>query len=375
MIHEIPVASIFSLRREREDMGDMEGFRFSIEQFGLLEPIIVEPREDGKYCLVAGARRLEAFRKLGKTHIPAILTTQLTELERKELELEENLLQKRLTVVEEVRGIRTLHKLKEEHFRTNFPAKFGRGWSQKNTAETLDISTGKVSESIALAEFLDTHPDVPTNISRQELLKLARHAKQNYTVPDHSLYQQRVKEMFIHDPKNEAFQRLKSLAANSIITDLSRCTIDTLRILAPKVAYNGHCWFFHQLSDLSTLSEFLKSIKWNFLSDPHIWHIKGEDKLQFLTWASPAQGSPPKGVSQHISLRRDPNAIHASEKPYALYTLLITTSVERGGLVLDPASFGPTLARVCIDHQRNTISNCLDQDLWERGIINLETRK
>lgn len=375
MIHEIPISSIFMLKRERQDMGDMEFLRYSIEQFGLLEPIILEPRPEGKFCLLAGARRLECYKKLGKETVPAILIEDLDELRRKELEFEENVRHKPLTVIEEAKSIAAIHALKKEQFARNFPEKFGRSWGQKDTAETLEISTGKVSESLAIDEYLKYHPDVDPKINRTDLLKLIRHTAKDYVVPDITLYQQRMKEFFIYDHNAESLGRLKSLSVSSIITDITgHAPATILTPLVAKVAYNAHCWFFCSITEIPTLQAWLKEIKWNYLPEPHVWHIKGEDKMQFILWASPAQGSPPKGCNQHLSLRRDATSTHVLEKPYALYSLLLTTGVERGSLVIDPNSFGPTLARVAIDSMRNSLCVCREKELWEKGILNVEAK-
>src|SRR5262249_4945386 len=48
------------------DMGDIAGLAASIDEIGLLQPIVVTP--DGR--LIAGARRLAAAKRLGRLDIP-----------------------------------------------------------------------------------------------------------------------------------------------------------------------------------------------------------------------------------------------------------------------------------------------------------------
>ena len=55
------------------DENELEGLMASIEENGLLQPITVT-KSDDCYRLIAGERRLRAFRKLGRTRIPAIVT-------------------------------------------------------------------------------------------------------------------------------------------------------------------------------------------------------------------------------------------------------------------------------------------------------------
>jgi ParB family transcriptional regulator, chromosome partitioning protein len=53
-------------RRHRRELGDIKGLAASIADIGLLHPITVD--QDGR--LLAGARRLAAFKLLGRTEIP-----------------------------------------------------------------------------------------------------------------------------------------------------------------------------------------------------------------------------------------------------------------------------------------------------------------
>lgn len=89
--------------RRREDYGDLEGLANSIAKFGLLQPIVI----DAGMNLVAGGRRVAAFQKLGRPEIDARFYSELTEDERRELELEENLQRKDLTPFEASRQLVT----------------------------------------------------------------------------------------------------------------------------------------------------------------------------------------------------------------------------------------------------------------------------
>jgi ParB family transcriptional regulator, chromosome partitioning protein len=78
----------------------------SIEASGLLQPVVVRPR-NGKYELIAGERRLRAVQRLGWTKIPAVVKdvddpTLLT------LALIENLQRDALTAIDEAAGYQRL---------------------------------------------------------------------------------------------------------------------------------------------------------------------------------------------------------------------------------------------------------------------------
>lgn len=66
----LSLTSILVADRYRKDVGDVTDLKDSIENIGLLNPITVRPWHGG-YRLVAGERRLTAFRELGLAEIPA----------------------------------------------------------------------------------------------------------------------------------------------------------------------------------------------------------------------------------------------------------------------------------------------------------------
>lgn len=69
------IADIKLGARFRKDLGDIAGLARSIEDVGLLHPVVVRP--DG--TLIAGLRRVAAFKKLGRAEIPATAVTNLEE--------------------------------------------------------------------------------------------------------------------------------------------------------------------------------------------------------------------------------------------------------------------------------------------------------
>ena len=46
----------------------------SIRQYGVLQPLLVAPAEDGRYLLIAGERRLRASRLAELTEVPVIIS-------------------------------------------------------------------------------------------------------------------------------------------------------------------------------------------------------------------------------------------------------------------------------------------------------------
>jgi ParB family chromosome partitioning protein len=111
-LRELPVANILPnpfQPRTHIDEAELGELTASIEASGLLQPVIVRPR-NGKYELIAGERRWRAVQNLGWPKIPAVVRdvddqTLLT------LALIENLQRNDLTAMDEAAGY---HRLGEE---------------------------------------------------------------------------------------------------------------------------------------------------------------------------------------------------------------------------------------------------------------------
>ncbi len=81
----------------------------SIKRYGVLQPLIVSPAEDGSYQLVAGERRWRAAQLAGLTQVPAIVRKR-EELEQLEIALIENMQRVDLSPLEQAISIERLHQ-------------------------------------------------------------------------------------------------------------------------------------------------------------------------------------------------------------------------------------------------------------------------
>jgi hypothetical protein len=106
-IHHVKLADIIIGHRHRQDLGDIAALAASIRDLGLLHPPVVTP--DGR--LIAGRRRLEAFRELGLTEVP-VRFVDLAEVVRGEYA--ENTCRKDFTHSEKVAIGRALEVLEKE---------------------------------------------------------------------------------------------------------------------------------------------------------------------------------------------------------------------------------------------------------------------
>jgi ParB/RepB/Spo0J family partition protein len=135
----IPIAQLHLAEDNvRRQLGDVDELAASIKTAGLLEPLVVTPREEGGYLVVCGARRLAGAAKAGVERVPATVR-EFSEAERVEAMTIENLQRENLTVLEEAEAYRRL----TDEF----------GLSQRELAKRVGRTQGHVSKRLALLEL------------------------------------------------------------------------------------------------------------------------------------------------------------------------------------------------------------------------------
>lgn len=135
----------------------------SIKQHGLLQPLVVEPTSDGRYRLIVGERRWRAAKLAGLTEVPAIVR-EISQQERLELALVENIQRQNLNPLEEAAAYR---RLQDE---------FGL------TQEAVAKRVGKSRSQVANTERLLTLPAVIQEALRDGRITVG-HAKVILSLP------------------------------------------------------------------------------------------------------------------------------------------------------------------------------------------------
>ncbi len=121
MAYTLPVERIIVGDRHRKDMGDIEGLARSINELGLLHPIVVRP--DG--TLIAGERRLRAVQMLGWQDVPVTMV-DLEDVVRGEFA--ENTIRKDFTITEALAIAEALEPMERAAAKERQEAQdFGRG--------------------------------------------------------------------------------------------------------------------------------------------------------------------------------------------------------------------------------------------------------
>lgn len=148
----------------------------SIEKNGLLQPIVVRPMAGGKYQIIAGERRYRAFKKLGKTMIPAIVRDYEDE-EVDKLQLVENVQREDLNPYDE--AIAYL-KLKEKYGLKQDDIAKAVGKSRpyiSNMTRLLSLED-EILEMLKNGEITVSHAKLILSVdTKEERLKLAHKIK------------------------------------------------------------------------------------------------------------------------------------------------------------------------------------------------------
>jgi len=120
----------------RNILGDLSDLRSSIEAKGVLEPILVRPREGGRFTIISGERRFRAAMEAGLSDIPCIVL-DVSDAEVVEIALIENLQRKDLSPLEEADGYLTLQ---DRHGYTHEQIGRAVGKSRVTITETLSLA-------------------------------------------------------------------------------------------------------------------------------------------------------------------------------------------------------------------------------------------
>lgn len=123
----------------RVDIGDLSELISSIEEMGILEPLLIKPSEiKGRWMIIAGERRWRAARAAGLREVPCI-EMDVDERAVAEIALVENMQRKDLTPWEEADGLAALCQR--------------YGYTHEDVAKKVGKSRSTVTEALALASI------------------------------------------------------------------------------------------------------------------------------------------------------------------------------------------------------------------------------
>jgi ParB family chromosome partitioning protein len=144
---------------------ELQQLAISIEEQGVLQPIIVTEVEHNLYSIIAGERRWRASKIAGRTHIPAIIK-KVNELEHLELALLENVQRSDLNAIETAKSIERLHNEFGQSYE-DIALRLGKGYTTIVNAVRLLQLPKDIQESLMSGEISEGHG--------RALLALAKH--------------------------------------------------------------------------------------------------------------------------------------------------------------------------------------------------------
>jgi ParB family transcriptional regulator, chromosome partitioning protein len=136
--------------RRTFDEAKIEELAASIRNQGIIQPLVVRPKNDG-FELIAGERRWRAAMKAGLSRVPVVVRAA-SDHEALQLALVENLQREDLNPIEEASGYRRL----QEEFQ----------WSQEEMAERVGKSRPAIANSLRL---LALPPEVQQEVTAGNL--------------------------------------------------------------------------------------------------------------------------------------------------------------------------------------------------------------
>lgn len=403
-VFQVPLKDIRVPRgRGRKDFKKVQDLQESIERVGLIHPLVIQKdSESGYYHLIAGETRLRAIALLGWDNVPCSLQENLTDIDQKEIELEENIQRQDLTWIEQNEILLQITDLRQTIEGIGGPGQGDTGWTQAKTAEMVGMSPQSVANKIGLAKKMKARPDLAMKVAhlpyapakkkfdqlvKQE--KVERQAKAGQlklstdilcgdctellkglpsqsidlilTDPpfgDPSITNNTRKATTTHSSYEGAMEEWDNASLEYFEDTMSRCSDEFWRVLRP----GAHFYIFFAFEGYPHLVDALGRQGLCFDPTPLIWY-KGRATAPptnqsyspsyepiLFGWREPEEGG-----SRHMLSKDSKNLLeypplsskkksHPFEKPQDLLQFLIAQSTEMGDTVLDPfAGTGSTI--------------------------------
>jgi ParB family transcriptional regulator, chromosome partitioning protein len=181
----------------RVEIGDLSELAASIQDKGVLEPLLVKPSSmRGKWMIIAGERRWRAARAVGVRELPCI-EMDINDREVAEVALIENLQRKDLTPWEEADGLAALCE------------KYG--YTHEDVAKKIGKSRSTVTEALSIA----TLPEVIREQCRRADIISKSHLLQIVRQSDSQAVEKMIQEISLKGKNRDQAKNIKRERAES----------------------------------------------------------------------------------------------------------------------------------------------------------------
>jgi len=381
---KLEISKIIWGDRARKDYGDVDsllGLAQSISKNGLLHPIVI----DDSYTLRAGGRRLTAMIQLGWDECEVNMLSDLSPLQKLEVELEENLHRKNFEYAEQVALVKRIHEIKS----VIAVEEGAEIWTMDDTAKALGVEKNTVQQDIALAKEIENDPSIGNAKNKGQAKTRARRAKETRRIQAEVLASPDIPteeiilgdsvdilptiangsvDLILCDPpygvKFDENSRNRGYETtygdffddlNNVVALLEDTLEQMFRVLKP----GGHMYIFFALSNYERISNVVDHHwKWakesgNYAKNPLLWVKPSNENPRpyerftvnyepfFFCWKGNLDSklgnelNSPSNSTFHHNYKGS-EKLHPAEKPEELYERLIDLSSMPGSTILDP---------------------------------------
>ena len=376
---KVKLSEITLGERARKEYGDVDGLGESMKRLGQIQPIVID--EDN--TIRAGGRRYTAAILIGWEEIDCVYMKDLNPLERKEVELEENIARKSFDWQEEVALKKEINELKKEIASQN-----GEEWKEEDTANLLGDSRTNLYRDMQLATDLEEFPQLAEEKDKSTARTKARRLRDEKSREFLNIERGNVEgliqgncidvlqsmedesvDLILCDPpyginfeekgRNEKYNTVYGddfEDTKFAVRDLLRDSLSEMRrILRP----GGHMYLFfaiqhYQMVDLELCCTFragkILDGAYEYQKTPNIWVKSSNENYKpyhrfcvnyepfFFAWKGKMREfTKPSNCTMEFDIdRKKEDRQHPAQKPQALYEHLIEMSSHEGMVVLDP---------------------------------------
>lgn len=380
----------------------------SIKEVGLIEPLIVERREDG-FHLLDGERRIRALNAIGIEEAEYCLKENLDPWHRLAIEIYANIHREDLTWQDRIDSELELHELYQERFGTtrervgniSWTGKKSGGWRTQDTAELLDESLGQVRENIQLGRAMRANPELRKKDSREvalrqmkvgwelglmrdiagvlaearlesgeepiqiikgdSLIELPKFPDESFhfcvTDPQYGIGIHDMQDTFPN--RGEVRQGIEFDDSRDVLQEIVKPVMkEVYRLLIP----GSHCYVFFAIARYDEVRDLLEEIGFWVCHTPLFWiknnalnlrpHILYPVNYEPIFYCS--KGYPPRPLTtiQALSTFEHPilsgiTKVHPTEKPLAIIRKLIENCSQPKERGIDPFLGGGTFTLAC----------------------------
>lgn len=145
MLVDLPTNKLFPRADARElASANVEALAASIAAIGLIQPLVVVPKDDG-WEVQAGSHRLAAHKLLGKPTVPCVVMGASTPERAEMTMIDENVIRKGLTPVERARHLARRKELFVQFIRPDQRVFNGQADAPRTTRERFEVEVSKAT--------------------------------------------------------------------------------------------------------------------------------------------------------------------------------------------------------------------------------------